>query len=83
MMRNAAFRMNGFSVDSWHDGLDIGRLRMEIVEVFEVCISDNAMQRKRGRENLGKSSNDSEKSASKGLEYISTKAAADEETIGD
>jgi hypothetical protein len=44
---------------------------------FEACISDNVMQRKRGRENPGKSSNDSEKSASKGLEDISTKAAAD------
>jgi hypothetical protein len=51
VVRNAALRMNGFSVGSWHDVLDAERLRVEIVEAFGACISDNAMQRKRGREN--------------------------------
>jgi hypothetical protein len=73
--------MNGFFVGSWHDQLDIRRLKMEIVEAFEIYISDNAMQRKRKRENSGKSLNDSEKNISKDLKDISTKAAADEEII--
>jgi hypothetical protein len=62
IVRNAIFRMNGFFVGSWHDELDTGRLRMEIVKAFDAYISDNAMQRKRGRENPRKSSNDSGKS---------------------
>src|SRR6266536_3027618 len=88
VVRNAALRMNGLSIGGWHDELDAERLRMEIVEAFEACVSDNGMQRKRGRENPGKSSSRSEKSASKGLEKgfqgldgfgadISTKAATD------
>jgi hypothetical protein len=51
VVRNAALRMNGFSIGSWHDVLDVERLRMEIVEAFEACISDNAMQQKRARKN--------------------------------
>jgi len=51
VVRNAALRMNGFSVGSWHDVSDAERLRMEIVEAFEAYISDNAMQRKRARKN--------------------------------
>ena len=51
VVRNAALRMNGFSVGSWHDMLDAEHLSMDIVEAFEIYISDNAMQPKRGREN--------------------------------
>jgi hypothetical protein len=61
---------------------------MEIVKIFEICISDNVMQRKRNRENPGKLSNYFEKSVSKDLEKgfqdldgfdadISTKVAAE------
>ena len=52
--------MNGLSVGGWHDVLDAERVRMEIVETFEACISDNAMQRK---ENPRISSSDPEESA--------------------
>jgi hypothetical protein len=44
--------LNGLSISDWHDVLDPERLRMEIVEDFEECISDNVMQRKRYRENF-------------------------------
>jgi hypothetical protein len=60
VVRNAALRMNGLSVGGWHDVLDAERVRMEIVETFEACISDNAMQRK---ENPRISSSDPEESA--------------------
>jgi hypothetical protein len=61
---------------------------MKIMEIFEIYISDNVMQRKRNRKNSGKSSSHSEKNTSKNLEKefqnlngfgtdISTKAAAD------
>lgn len=35
--------MNGLSVGSWDDQLDADRLRMDIVEAFRACISDNAI----------------------------------------
>jgi hypothetical protein len=57
--------MNGFTVGDWDDRLDAERLRMEIVEAFEACISDKAIQK---RENSGKSSNGTQKSAWNGLE---------------
>jgi hypothetical protein len=57
VVRNAALRINGFSVGSWHDVVDPERSRMEIVEAYQASISDNAMQRKGGPE---KSSSDSE-----------------------
>jgi len=65
VVRNAALRMNGFSVGSWHDVVDPERSRMEIVEAYQASISDNAMQRKGGPE---KSSSDSEGSTWKDLE---------------
>jgi hypothetical protein len=65
VVRNAALRMNGFSVGGWHDVVDPERSRMEIVEAYQASISDNAMQRKGGPE---KSSSDSEGSTWKHLE---------------
>jgi hypothetical protein len=65
MIKNAIFRMNGFSVDSWHDVIDPERLRMEIVEAYQASISDNVMQRKGDPE---KSSSDSEGNIWKDLE---------------
>jgi hypothetical protein len=53
VVRNAALRMNGLSVGGWHDELDADRLRMEIVEAFQACISDNAMQPERGQVSPG------------------------------
>jgi hypothetical protein len=38
--------MNGFSVGEWRDKLDPDRLRMDMVEDFNACISDNALWRK-------------------------------------
>ena len=38
--------MNGLPVGGWGDGLDPDRLRMDMVEAFETCISDNALWRK-------------------------------------
>jgi hypothetical protein len=35
--------MNGLSVGTWDDQLDADRLRMDIVETFRACISDNAI----------------------------------------
>ena len=35
--------MIGLPVGDWSDKLDAERLRMEIVEAFEVCILDEAM----------------------------------------
>jgi hypothetical protein len=66
-MRNAAFRINGLSVSNWHDELNTKRLKMEIVKIFKIYISNNVMQRKRDRKNLEKSSNHFEKNISKDL----------------
>jgi hypothetical protein len=66
-VRNAALRMNGLSVGGWDDVVDPERSRTEIVEAFQASISDNAMQRKGGRENPRKSSSDSERITWKGL----------------
>ena len=41
--------MNGLSVGGWGDELDPDRLRMDMVEAFETCISDNALWRKNDR----------------------------------
>jgi hypothetical protein len=41
---------------------------MEIVKIFKIYISDNAIQRKKSRENSEKSSNYFKKSVSKNLE---------------
>jgi hypothetical protein len=41
--------MNGLSVGGWGDELDPNRLRMDMVEAFETCISDNALWRKNDR----------------------------------
>jgi hypothetical protein len=35
--------MNGLPVGGWGDELDPDRLRMDMVEAFETCISDNAL----------------------------------------
>ena len=35
--------MMGFSVGGWEDKVDPGRVRMDLVEDFEACISDNAL----------------------------------------
>jgi hypothetical protein len=67
--------------------LDIEYLKIKIIEIFKIYISDNAIQRKKNRENPGKLSNHSEKNTSKDLEKgfqnlnkfdadISTKVAA-------
>jgi hypothetical protein len=37
--------MDGLSIGGWDDKLNAERLRMKIVEAFEVCISDNAIQK--------------------------------------
>jgi hypothetical protein len=65
MVRNAALRINGFSVGGWHDVVDPERSRIEIVKAYQANISDNAMQRKEGPE---KSSSDSEGNIWKDLE---------------
>jgi hypothetical protein len=41
--------MNGLPVGGWGDELDPDRLRMDMVEAFETCISDNALWRKNDR----------------------------------
>jgi hypothetical protein len=41
--------MNGLLVGGWGDELDPDRLRMDIIEAFEICISDNALWRKNDR----------------------------------
>ena len=41
--------MNGLSVGGWGDELDPDRLRMDMVEAFETCISDNAVWQKNDR----------------------------------
>ena len=41
--------MNGLPVGGWGDKLDPERLRMDMVEAFETCISDNALWRKNDR----------------------------------
>ena len=38
--------MNGLSLGGWDDQLDADRLRMEIVESFKTCISDNAIRKR-------------------------------------
>jgi len=38
--------MNGFPVGEWGDVLDADQLRVDMVEAFETCISDNALWRK-------------------------------------
>jgi hypothetical protein len=43
VVRNARRQMISLPVGDWIDRSDVERLRMEIVEAFEVCISDNAM----------------------------------------
>ena len=40
--------MMGFSVGGWEDKVDPDRVRMDLVEDFEACISDNALWRKGG-----------------------------------
>jgi hypothetical protein len=44
-------RVNGLQAGNWSDILDPERLRMEIVELFNSCISDNSLTKpkKRGR----------------------------------
>ena len=48
-MRNAQLQMNGLLVGGWGDELDPNRLRMDMVEAFETCISDNALWGKNDR----------------------------------
>jgi len=36
-------RMNGFPVGEWDDELDPDQLRMDMVEAFQACISDEAL----------------------------------------
>ena len=60
VVRNSALRMNGLSVGGWHDVLDPERLRMDIVEAFETCISEKALQQTRRARNSGQLSNESE-----------------------
>ena len=43
LVRNSELRMDGLSVGGWHDILDPQRLRMNMVEMFNACISDGAM----------------------------------------
>jgi len=50
--------MNGFYIGDWGERLDAEHLRMNIVEAYEACISDNTIQK---QENLSKSTSDSEK----------------------
>ena len=38
--------MNGLLVGRWRDELNPDCLRMDMVEAFETCISDNALWRK-------------------------------------
>jgi hypothetical protein len=38
--------MNGLSVGGWDDQLDAERLRLDIVEAFRTCVSDNAIQKR-------------------------------------
>jgi len=38
----------GFSVGGWEDKVDPDRVRMDLVEDFETCISDNALWGKGG-----------------------------------
>jgi len=40
--------MMGFSVGGWEDKVDPDRVRMDLVEDFEACISDNALWGKGG-----------------------------------
>ena len=47
VVRNSAYRINGLQVGDWHNKLDPERLRIDIVKAFEMCILDNALQRKR------------------------------------
>jgi len=35
--------MNGFPVGEWDDELDPDQLRMDMVEAFQACISDEAL----------------------------------------
>lgn len=51
VVRNARRRMNGLQVGNWRDILDPERLSMEVVELFNSCISDMSLTkpRKRGR----------------------------------
>jgi hypothetical protein len=41
--------MNSLLVGRWGDELDPNRLRMDMVEAFETCISNNALWRKNNR----------------------------------
>jgi hypothetical protein len=43
VIRNAWYWMVGLPVGDWIDRLDTECLRIDIVEAFKVCISDNAM----------------------------------------
>ena len=49
VVRNAQLRMNGLLVGGWEDELDPNRLRIDMVEAFETCISNNALWRKNDR----------------------------------
>jgi len=40
--------MMGFSVGGWKDKVDPDRVRIDLVEDFETCISDNALWGKGG-----------------------------------
>jgi len=53
VVRNMRLRMNGFAVGGWRDVLDADQLRMDMVEAFQTCISDNALLPKDDPEEAG------------------------------
>ena len=58
MIRNTARQMNDFSVGGWHDVLDDGCLRMDMVASLQACILDNIMKQRQDLENPRESSSE-------------------------